>query len=114
VIQKEFEGRPQFHLNTSSDRIGTPKGFQQYSATIAKTVPGTKLAPFASLTYSEFEEGLVFPFGASYALTPEVQAMYLHDGRRGHLLGTYSQESWYVQVGLVWFKRLSFTVGWGF
>jgi hypothetical protein len=114
VSQRESETRPQLHFNTSSDRIGTPKGFQQYSMTLAKTVPGTKLAPFASLTYSEFEEGFVFPFGASYSLSPQVTGMYLHDGRRGHLLATYAQESWYAQVGLVWFKRLTFTLGWGF
>lgn len=114
VLQRESETRPQIHLNTSSDRIGTPKGNQQYSATFAKSFPGSSLAPFASITYSEFEKGLVFPFGASYQFTPEIGATFLNDGRRSHLLATYSQESWYVQLGWIWFKRPAITIGWGF
>ena len=114
VLQRESETRPQAHLNTSSDRIGSPKGTQQYSATFAKTIRGTKVAPFASITYSEWEDGLVFPFGASYSFAPEWSGMFLNDGRRSHLLATYSQENWYAQVGWIWFKRFAVTIGWGF
>lgn len=114
VLQRESEDRPQVHLNTSSDRIGTPKGFQQYSATFAKTIPGTRLAPYASITYSEFEKGLVFPFGASFQVSPEWSAMFLNDGRRSHLLATFAQEDWYLQLGWIWFKKPGITIGWGF
>lgn len=114
VLQRENERRPQIHVNTSSDRIGTPKGYQQYSLTLGKSLHDTGFAGFASLTYSEFEEGFVFPYGLSYQISPAWNAIFLHDGRRSHLLATYSQESWYVQFGWIWFKRPSFTIGWGF
>ena len=114
VLQRESKKGPQIHLNTSSDRIGTPKGNQQYSATFSRTIEGTKLAPYFSVTYSEFEDGLVFPFGASYSMQPEWTAMFLNDGRRSHVLATYAQENWFAQIGWIWFERFAVTVGWGF
>ncbi len=114
LLQRESETRPQIHANTSSDRIGTPEGYQQYSVTFAKSLHGSPLAGYVSLTYSEFDRGLVVPFGVSWQLSPEWSALALNDGRRSHLLVTRSSESWYVQAAWIWFERFGFTVGWGF
>lgn len=114
VLQQETETRPMVHLNTSSDRIGTPEGFQQYSATIGKALHETKLSGYVSLTYSEFDGGLVVPFGLSYQLAPAWSVLAMIDGRRPHLLLTYSQESYFAQLGWIWFERLAVTIGWGF
>lgn len=114
IASRETESRPMAHFNTSSDRIGTPEGFQQYSATLAKTLPGGRFAPFVSLTYSEFERGLVFPFGLNAKLSSAWSALFLNDGRKSHVLATYATPDAYYQIGWIWFERISFTVGWGY
>jgi hypothetical protein len=114
VVQSETETRPMAHLNTSSDRIGTPKGFQQYSATIGKALRGTPFAAYASVTYSEFDRGIVLPFGIGWQATPNLSAIFMIDGKRSHALATYAREDHYVQLGWIWLRRASITVGWGF
>ena len=102
------------HFNTSSDRIGTPEGNQQYSITVTKSVPETNLAPYGSITYSEFADGLLFPLGINWQPDPSWGLMLLNDGRRSHALMTYSQRDYYVQLGWIWFERVGVTIGWGF
>jgi hypothetical protein len=114
IVQPETASLPQVHLNTSSDRIGTPKGFQQYSVNIAKRLPNSPLGGYASVTYSEYERGLVFPFGLNYQLTTEIGLIAMNDGRRSHLLATYSQERYFVQLAWIWFRHPGITVGFGF
>ncbi len=114
VAHQETPRVPMIHLNTSSDRIGTPEGDQQYSVTFAKAVRGTTLAPYFSITYSEFEDGLVFPFGANWQIAPQWGLLLMNDGRRPHALLTYSQRDWYAQIGWIWFERIAFSLGWGF
>lgn len=114
ILQTESERRPMIHVNTSSDRIGTPEGYQQASVTFGKAIPGTKLAPYVSITYSGFEKRFVCPFGASYQLTPEWGAILMNDGRKSHLLVSYSQRHFYIQAGWIWFKHPALTIGWGF
>ncbi len=114
VILTETGSRPQIHLNTSSDRIGTPEGKQQVSLTFAKSIPRMGLAPYASLTYSGFEDRLVYPFGLSYHIDKSWSALAMNDGRKSHLLLNYSAERYFVQAGWIWFKNPAITVGWGF
>jgi hypothetical protein len=114
LLQSETEQRPMIHLNTSSDRIGTPAGYQQASITFIKRIPGTSFSPYASITYSGFEKSLVFPFGLNYQVTPEWSALAMNDGRRSHLLVTFAQPSYYLQLGWIWLERPSITIGWGF
>jgi hypothetical protein len=112
VAMPESYARPQIHLGTSSDRIGTPKGRQQYSLTVAKTLAGTRLAPYASLTYSEFNKGLVFPFGLNYQFTPRWGALAMNDGSKTHLMLNYSAKEYYAQLGWIWLRHPSLTIGW--
>lgn len=114
VLQTENETRPMIHVNTSSDRIGTPEGYQQASMTFGRSIHGTKLAPYASITYSGFEKKFVFPFGASCQLAPNWSVLGMNDGRKSHLLLNYMKESYYVQLGWIWFERPAVTIGWGF
>ena len=114
VLVPESSGSPQVHLNTSSDRIGTPKGYQLVSVNVSKTIPGTKLAPYGSITYSGYEKGLVFPFGMNWQVAPHFGVLAMNDGRKSHLLLTYSQERYFVQLGWIWLKHPSITVGFGF
>lgn len=114
VVQTENPSRPMIHLNTSSDRIGTPEGYQQVSANLSKTIEGTGVAPYIGVTYSGFEKGLVFPFGVSYSPSPNWNIIGMNDGRKSHLLISLSQRDTFVQLGWIWFERLSFTIGWGF
>jgi hypothetical protein len=114
VLQPETERLPMVHFNTSSDRIGTPPGHQLYSVNFSKAIPGTALAPYASITYSEFERGLVYPFGLNWQIQPEWGLMAMNDGRKSHLLLTYSQPEYFVQLGWIWLKHPSVTVGFGF
>jgi len=114
VVQSENEKRPMIFFNTSSDRIGTPEGYQLASANFGKTIPGTQLSPYLSITYSGFEKKLVYPFGASYRFSPEWTAIAMNDGRKSHLLVTYSQSNYFIQAGWIWFKHPAITIGWGF
>lgn len=114
IASEETDTLPQVHFGTSSDRIGTPEGFQQYSVTFAKSIPETKLAPYLSVTYSEFDRGLVFPFGANYQIDSKWSVIGMYDGHRSHILLNYAGERWYAQLGWIWLKHPSITIGWGF
>jgi hypothetical protein len=114
ILMRETDTRPLIHANTSSDRIGTPKGHQLYAVTAAKTIPGTKLSPYVSFAYSEFERGLIIPFGVNWQPHPQWSLIAMNDGRRPHLLLTHSRERFFVQVAYIWLERPGITVGFGF
>jgi hypothetical protein len=113
-VQPETGTRPVIFFNTSSDRIGTPEGYQLASINFGKTIRGTTISPYLSITYSGYEKGLVFPFGASYSFSPLWTVTAMNDGRRSHLLLTYAQSTHFIQAGWIWFERPSFTIGWSF
>ncbi len=114
VLSRASETSPQVHFNTSSDRIGSPEGTQQYSITATQAIHDTPFAPYVSLTYSEWDDGFVLPFGLNYQIAPEWGLIGMNDGRRSHLLLTYSRESYYLQLGWIWLKHPAITAGWGF
>lgn len=101
-------------LGTSSDRIGSPKGTQMYYLTVAKTLPKTRLAPYVSLAYSEWEDGFNFPFGLYWHLHPRWNLLAMNDGRKSHLLLTHRWRNGWVTVGWFWLKTFGVSVGWGF
>ncbi len=114
VLLQESHHTPQVHLNTSSDRIGTPEGYQQVSLNIAKTLPGTPMAPYVSLAYSGFNEKFLLPFGVNLDVHPQWNLLYMYDGRKSHALVTFATRDFYLQGGLVWLKHPLFTIGTGF
>jgi hypothetical protein len=114
VVQPEKESVPMIFLNTSSDRIGTPKGYQLLSINFAKTIGDSRLSPYATVAYSGFEKKLVFPFGVNFQINPQWSATAMNDGRKSHLLLTYSQQNYFLQAGWIWFEHPAVTIGWGF
>lgn len=101
------------NFGTSSDRIGTPPGPHAYYVTFAKSLPSLKMGPYVSINYSEADRQVNFPFGINLSLAPRTSTLFMHDGRKSHLLLTYSQESWSVSAMWIWFKHpgLSFSFG---
>lgn len=114
TIAEETETHPHASLGTSSDRIGTPEGFQCYYMTIAKSFPSTGLGAYVSFNYSEFEDGVNFPFGVSYDIRPDLRALFMNDGRKSHGLLTYQDETWSVSLLWVWFRHAGISFSWGF
>lgn len=101
-------------LGTSSDRIGTPAGPHAYYVTFAKSLTELKLGTYVSVNYSEFDQRLNFPFGASCQLFPGVTTLFMNDGRKSHLLLTYSQQDWSVSAMWIWLKRPGISISFGF
>lgn len=98
-------------VGTSSDRIGTPEGTRAYYVTLAKGYG--RVAPYLSVNYSEFEDGVNFPFGVNVGLAPTWDALFMNDGRKSHLLLTYKQPGYSVTLMSIWLKRpgISFSIG---
>ena len=88
----ETAKRPAVIFGTSSDRIGTPHG-QSYYVTLSKSLQsslGVPLAPYAGLSYSEYDDRFLVPYGLHASLGPNWSAMYLHDGANAHYAATYA------------------------
>jgi len=116
TLSPETDRAPLLSLGTSSDRIFTKKGEQSYYVTFAKGIVGLPLAPYVSISYSEADRGLAFPFGVNIGLTRELDLMPMYDGRRTHLLLTYKQPGHNLTLMAVDLKKPKFgiSVGWGF
>lgn len=104
----ETEKRPALIFGTSSDRIGTPSG-QSYYATLSKSF--SRVAPYAGVSWSGYEERLLYPFGLNVALAKGWSAMLMNDGVHTHLSATYSRRNVSLTVLAVERKNLGVTVG---
>lgn len=114
IVQVETEKLPMISLGTSSDRIGTPPGPHAYYATFAKSIPNTRIAPYASINYSEHDRKLNVPFGINFSLAKEWDALFMNDGRKSHALLTYKTEAASVSLIWVWLKHPGVSVSFGF
>lgn len=114
MIQPESAKLPHLSLGTSSDRIGTPKGPKSYYLTAARSLDGGRFNPYASLNYSDFEDGFNIPFGLSMRIDKGLSATLMNDGRRSHALLTYSRENWSLSLMWVWFRHPGVSFSWGF
>lgn len=112
VASVETDKTPLVLFGLSSDRIGSPEGTMAYFTTIAKTIPGTDVAPYVGLSYSEWKRGLLVPFGLNARLTNEWSAMYLNDGRRSHAMATWSAAEWSVSALWIWLERPGLSISW--
>ncbi len=110
----ETERRPAVFVGTSSDRIGSPEGTQAYYATAAKYLPALHLSPYASLNYSEWDDGWNFPFGANVELGRGFSIQPMYDGQRTHLLGTYATERFSATLIWAWLESAGAAVSVGF
>ncbi len=116
IAHTEMGNIPMISFGTSSDRIFSPKGSQATYVTFAKGFPGTGLAPYVSISYSEFENRILLPFGVNVALNERIDLLPMNDGRRTHLLLTYKAEKANLPLMAIDLKRPRFgvSVGWGF
>ena len=105
----ETETRPALMFGTSSDRIGTPAG-QSYYATVSKSL-GTRIAPYAGVSYSGHADAFVFPFGVNVALAPSWSAMVMNDGVHTHLSATYAWSRFAVTLLAVERKDAGISIG---
>lgn len=106
--------RPALFLGTSSDRIGSPKGKQGYYLTAAKDLRRLRAAPYATLHYSEWDEGLNAPFGLHVDLTGGFWVRPMYDGHRTHLTAGYSRERVSLTALYIWLERPGVALSFGF
>lgn len=114
IVSPESEETPLVTFGTSSDRIFSPKGEQAYYVTAAKGLHGTNLAPYVGLSWSTWEDRLLFPAGLNLALAPEWDFLQMYDGRNNHSLVTYKTESVNYSAMLIKMRYIGFSVGMGF
>ncbi len=81
----ETAGRPAVFLGTSSDRIGSPEGTQAYYATASKRFGESRFSAYASLNYSEWDDGFNLPFGFEVDLGRGFSVRPMWDGAQPHL-----------------------------
>ena len=113
-VLTETETRPAVFFGTSSDRIGSPEGTQSYYVTGAKYLPSLRLAPYATINYSEWDEGVNFPFGATFELGRGLSVRPMYDGQRTHLLGSWFGGQWGVTLIWAWLDTPGAAVSFGF
>jgi len=112
----ETRSRPALIFGTSSDRIGTPEG-QSYFATLSKSLNqsvGLPIAPYLGVSYSGYENKLLYPYGLNVVLGPKWSALYLHDGAASHLAATYNWKQYGVTLLAVRKRKLGINLSTGF
>ena len=93
-VLREAEGQPAIILGTSSDRIGTPTG-QAYYFTVSKTV--TKgVGLYVGASYSQFENRILIPFGASFQFDDHWSSILAYDGVNFHPTVSYGWDRYSV------------------
>ena len=110
----ERHGVPGVFLGTSSDRIGTDAGDQSYYLTAAKGLPWFPVSAYATLNWSEADEALNFPFGATLDLSHGFSVRPMYDGERTHLMASYGTERWVLSFLYVWLEHPGVSLGLGF
>ena len=113
-VLNEGTRRPAVFLGTSSDRIGSPAGTQSYYATAAKNLDPVPVSVYATLNWSEWDDGWNVPFGANLEVVPRVTLQPMYDGRRTHLMGTYAGDRWSVTLLWAWLEKPGIAASIGF
>jgi hypothetical protein len=114
IATPETTDAPMVTFGTSSDRIFSPKGEQSYYLTAAKGIPGTVIAPYVGVSWSTWEDRLLFPAGLNLAIAPEWDLMQMYDGRNSHALVTYKTRTVNYSLMMVKMKHFGVSVGIGF
>jgi hypothetical protein len=106
--------RPALFVGTSSDRIGSPEGTQSYYATASRSLGGLPVSVYGTVNWSEWDDGINFPFGAYVEIAPGVTVQPMYDGQRTHALATYARERFSVTVIYAWLERAGIAASVGF
>ncbi len=110
----ETDRRPALFLGTSSDRIGSPEGTQSYYLTASKMAPWIPFSVYASVNYSEWDEGINFPFGGEWDIHGGFSARAMYDGNQPHAMLNWFGERFGVSVMAVWLDTFGISVAGGF
>lgn len=113
-LYTETDVRPALFLGTSSDRIGSPAGKQAYFLTAAKRVPYVPISAYATVNYSEWDEELNFPFGASVDFGRGFSVRGMFDGDRSHLMFNYFHKQHGVSLMYIWLERFGISMSTAF
>lgn len=109
-LKTETDRWPALFLGTSSDRIGSPKGDQSYYLTASKHHSTWPVSAYASLNYSEWDDGVNVPFGVEVELPRGFSVRPMYDGQRTHLTFNYGRQRWGASLLWVWLERLGLAV----
>ena len=82
--------------------------------TVAKYLPALHVSPYASLSYSEWDDGWNVPFGANIEMGRGVSVQPMYDGHRTHVLGTYATNRFSTTLIWAWLERAGVAVSVGF
>jgi hypothetical protein len=110
----ETEVRPAAFLGTSSDRIGSPEHTQSYYLTGSKLLPRVPVSVYASIAYSEWDEGINFPFGAEWAFWRGLSIRPMYDGEETHLMLNWFGDRFGVSLMAVWMDTFGISLVGGF
>jgi hypothetical protein len=110
----EGDRRPGLFLGTSSDRIGSPSGTTAYYATASKYFDVVGASAYASLNYSEWDEGFNVPFGVAKEVVDRFALRYMYDGQRSHALADYYLDNVGVSLMYVWLEQFGVSLYAGF
>lgn len=113
-ILTETDKVPALFLGTSSDRIGSPEGTTAYYATVSKYLEKTRTSAYASLNYSEWDDGFNVPFGVSQAIGKDFGARYMYDGAESHALLDYYRGNVGISLMYVWLEDFGVALHGGF
>lgn len=113
-ILTETDSRPALFVGTSSDRIGSPEGTQSYYLTASKLAPRIPVSVYASLAYSEWDEGVNFPFGGEWYVHGGFSVRGMYDGHQPHAMVNWYGERFAVSLMAVWLDTLGISVAGGF
>lgn len=110
-VMREEPGRPAIILGTSSDRIGTPFG-RAYYVTVSKEI-FSGVGVYVGASYSEFEQRVLIPAGASFQFDDNWSSLMVYDGVNFHPMVTYSWDRYSVTflMALTRDPGINFTVG---
>ena len=113
-ILTETETRPSLFIGTSSDRIGSPEGTQSYYLTASKLAPRIPVSVYGSVNYSEWDEGINFPFGAEWYVYGGFSIRGMYDGHQPHAMVNWFGERFGVSLMAVWLDTFGVSMAGGF
>ena len=113
-LTTETDERPAVFLGTSTDRIGSPEGTQQYYATASKLAPWFPVSAYATITYSEWDDGINFPFGAEWYVAGGFSVRGMYDGNQPHAVVSWFGERYGISLMAVWLDTFGISVAGGF
>jgi hypothetical protein len=113
-VLTETDRRPALFVGTSSDRIGSPEGTQSYYLTASKLAPKIPVSVYGSINYSEWSEGINFPFGGEWYVWRGVSVRYMYDGEQPHAMVNWFGDRFGVSLMAVWLDTFGISVAGGF